>query len=570
MIIMVVIFVSTIVALIKLPSRAPVIFGAAMLATFILNLVDEQEILQSATNVGLLSLVLLLLASVAVEKTSLIRWLSAKIDSQHFSIAWLKLYFFTAFSSAFLNNTAIVSTLISPIRNNKNLSSSKLLIVLSYAAILGGTLTLVGTSTNLLVNSMLLETGHQGLGFFELTKIGLLATLVCAVVIYFVSSHIPEFETSDESVDDYLLNAKVTNQSNLIGKSVKDANLRHLDSLFLVEIIRDNKAIRPVTPDHIIKNGDRLVFSGDVKQVAQLNQFSGLQIATDAHLFDSQQMTEVVVKQNSILVNKTLKTANFRSKFNAAVIAIKRDGQMLGGKLGQVRLQAGDFLVLATGNDFKKRENIKKNFIFLSGVEPNHKLTGYKQAIPVIGFLAVIASAALGILSLFKGLIVLLAINLLTKTLQLQDIRQRFPFEIWLIISSALVLAHGIENTGLVNYLVTTADFTLSVENSFLFMVCLFITSLILTELVTNNAAAALAFPFAYGLPSLFGLDPMPFVLAVIFGANASFISPFSYQTNLMVFNAGQYRFSQFVKAGLPVSMTYSVVVLTSLNWVYF
>ena len=567
---MVMVFICTIIGLILFPNKAPKVFGSALLVTFIFGFVNESELINSITNQGVLSLVLLLLASNAVEKTSVIRWLSGKVDSDKFSFAWIKLYVITAFSSAFLNNTAIVATLLSPIRNNRNLPGGKLLIVLTYAAILGGTLTLVGTSTNLLVNSMLLETGHQGFSFFSFSLIGLIVTLVCAVVIYAVSTRVKVSTKSNENVESYLLNAKVRSGSSLIGMKVKDANLRHLESLFLVEIVRDGKVVRPVTPEHTIRESDRLVFCGDVKEFGQLKQFSGLALMPEEEELTTRQMTEVVIRQNSSLVGKTLKQSDFRAKFNAAVIAIKRDGVSLAGKLGDIKLELGDFLVLATGQDFKNRQNIKKNFIIVSGVEPNHKLVGKKQLIPVLGFFTAILAAATGVLSLFKALVLLLAVNLLTKSIQLQDIRQRFPFEIWMIVSSALVLAHGLENAGVVQAIANFSDFELSPDNAFSFVVILFLTTLVMTELITNNAAAALMFPFAYSLPVLFNLDPIPFVIAVVFGANASFISPFSYQTNLMVFNAGQYKLQQFVKAGIPVSITYAVTVLICLKVIYF
>ena len=564
------IFVITILALVAFSNKAAKVFGCALAATFVFGFVDEGELVHSITNPGVLSLILLLLASNAVEKTSLIRWLSGKVDSSHFSLAWLKLFSITALSSALLNNTAIVATLLSPIRNNVNLASSKLLIVLTYAAILGGTFTLIGTSTNLLVNSMLIETGHPGFSFFSFTSLGLMTAAVCAPVIYWVSKSIKNRPTEVQNIESYLLNAKVSQDSSLVGKTVKDANLRHLDALFLVEIVRQGRVIRPVTPDHIILAADRLVFSGDVKEVGQLQQFSGLNLIPEAQELATERLSEVVIRQNSALIGKTLKQSDFRAKFDAAVVAIKRDGISLAGKLGDIKLQVGDFLVLAIGTDFKNRNNIKKNFILVSGVEPNHKLVGKRQLVPILGFGVAILAAATGIISLFKALIVLLAINLLSGSLQLQEIRQRFPFEIWLIVSSALVLAHGLENVGVVQSLSQWLAFDLTQGNSFGFAVLLFLVTLLMTELVTNNAAAALMFPFAYSIPSLFGLDPVPFVIAVIFGANGSFISPFSYQTNLMVFNAGQYKLEQFIKAGLPVSIAYSATVLCGLHWLYF
>ena len=592
--IMVLIFVSTIIGLVKFPNNAAQVFCSSLLAVFLLGYVDEQTVVNSFTNIGLLVLVMLLLASVAIEKTSVIRWLTGKIESSSYFFSWLKLFITTALGSAFLNNTAVVSTLIRPIRNNPKIAASRLLIPLSYAAILGGTLTLIGTSTNLIVNSMYVEATGESLDFFVFLPVGICALAVTSVAIFGISKFLPNQALANPEVQKYVIETKLAVESKLVGKSVQDAGLRHLESLFLVEIIRDKKVYSPVSPEEVLEAGDRLLFSGDINQVSQLEQFEGLDIVVESNTVDLEDLTEVVIRPDSPLVRSTLKASQFRSKFDAAVIAVKRDGASLSGKLGELRLKAGDYLVLVTGRDFHKRHNVKKNFIILSGVQPEHKLSGWREWFAVLGFLAVIVSAGLGLFSLFKGLAVLLIVMVLTGCMTSQDIKQRMPYQIWVIVGSAIVLSQAMTNTGTLSYFLGMVDFDVqSVSNEvsntiasstsavlgldnwvwppgFLMLVTVFFITLILTELVTNNAAAALMFPIAYSIPMSSSMDVMPFVLGVAFAASSSFISPYSYQTNLMVYNAGQYRLKDFAKAGLPVSLTYSISVLTTLYYFYF
>lgn len=566
---MVLIFVGTIFTLIKYQQKSGLIFGVAFVVTYCTSNISDQQVVDSFSNQGLLILILLMTCSIAIEKTSLIRWLTGKIEAKTYFSTWLKLFLSTAIGSAFLNNTAVVSTMISPVRNNSTIPASKLLLPLSYAAILGGTLTLIGTSTNLIVNSMLTESGHVGFSFFSFTLVGLFAFVITSFVIYFVSTRLPTIKATKQDFQCYLLNAKVLEHSSLIGKSVTDAGLRHLDSLFLVEISRQNKVISPISPNELLKANDRLVFSGDVRQVSQIQQFDGIEIVVDSNSVSVENMTEVVVRPDSDLINKTLKKSDFRSKFNAAVIAFKRDGEALSGKLGEIKIHAGDYLVLVTGHDFSKRQNVKKNFITLSGVEPNHKLSGKKQSFAIGGFLIAISLSAIGIVSLFKALVILFGLLMFTGCLTFQDIKQRLPFNIWLIVGSAIALSHGLSNAGVLEYVTSLISVELTLDNAFMFLVGLYIITLILTELITNNAAAALMFPLAYSIPLFYGIEPMPFILAVAFAASSSFISPYGYQTNLMVFNAGHYKLIDFVKAGVPVSITFSASVLCAIYMFY-
>jgi di/tricarboxylate transporter len=499
----------------------------------------------------------------------MLRKFAALLISESATQSKIKLLLSTALASAVMNNTAVVATLMGTIKNNKFINPGKLLIPLSFAAILGGTITLVGTSTNLIINSLLIDQGHAQLQFFDFTVIGLTVSATCLLVIYLRIPTLPDMDINQQNSVDYLVEAKVSDSSLLIGKSIEENGLRNLDSLFLVEIVRQGRLLSPVEPDEIVQANDKLIFSGDIAKVLTIQQFDGLSLFAQKDGLLRDNLSEVLVKPDASIIGKTLKTAGFRARFDAAVVAIRREGEALSGKLGDIIIQSGDFLVLAVGNDFSSRSNLSKNFFILSGHEPDNMLHGWRDKLTVLGFIAVLLLSALTSLSLLKGLIFYIALLVMSNCLHLNEVKRRFPLEIWLIVLSALTLTNAIENTGVAQLLAEQVQLVLHGQSIYIAFIAVFILTLIVTELITNNAAAALVFPIAYNIAIGLNADPLPFVMAVAFAASGSFISPYGYQTNVMVFNAANYRLTQFVKFGLPISLIYSVVVMIMIPRVF-
>lgn len=563
------IFVSTIVGLIRFQHIPEQIFAAAALICFAFNFISTEQLLSNSVNPGLLTLVLLIICSFSIEKTSYLRRLTQFLFAKSKAQSYVRTLVTTVLSSAFLNNTAVVATLISPIKNNKLIAPEKLLIPVSYAAILGGTLTLIGTSTNLIVNSMLIEKGEAGFAFLDFFAVGAAAAVICLLVVLFRLRLLQGEIRKDKTRSEYFVEAQVEPKSNLIGKSVQDNGLRNLDSLFLVEIIRQGRLISPVTPTEIIEAGDKLIFSGDVRQVSTLRQFNGLSLFAQEDGLLKNNLTEVVIRPGSAVIGKTLKTAGFRARFDAAVVAIRREGERISGKLGEVQIQAGDYLVLAVGDDFSTRTNLTKNFFILSGKKTTDVLSTKKEKLVLLGFVASIASSVLFDVVLFKCFVFYVAFLLATNCLSINEIKRRFPIEIWVIVVSALTLATSLDNVGLSELLATSIDQQLNGSSVYIALVLIFLSTLVLTEVITNNAAAALIFPIAYSVAEGLGVSVMPFVMAVAFGASGSFISPYGYQTNLMVYNAGNYKLKDFVRFGWLVSLTYSMVVLIAIPLVF-
>ena len=563
------IFILTIIGLIRFQNRPAYVFGITLLILCAGQFVTTEQLLASVANKGLLTLILLMLCSLTLEKTRLLRLVATLVIKENYVSTWFRLFSFTVLSSAFLNNTAVVSTMLAPIRNNPHHAASKLLLPLSYAAILGGTLTLVGTSTNLIVNSLVINAGLPALAFFDFTLVGLCVVITCGITLFILCRWLPEHDVEVENVKQYLIDTKVQQGSSLIGKSIDQNGLRNLESLFLVEILRGEQLLSPVVPTEVIRIDDRLIFSGDVARVMQLNHFDGLSLYANENGLPLDNLTEVVVRPESVLLNKTLKKTGFRALFDAAVVAIKRDGEPVSGKLGDVSIQAGDNLVLAVGDDFKHRQNINKNFIVLSGVEPDITLSGHKEWLAVLGFVGTILLSAIGVVPLFKGLILLFGGLLLTGCLNSGEVIRRLPINLWVIISSALLLSHGLTNSGLMVYLGQINSFFDHSLSPLLALIIVYVLTCLLTELVTNNAAAALLFPIAFGLAISLDANPMAFVMTVAFGASASFMSPYGYQTNLMVFTAGRYQLKDFIKIGLPISIVYGVTAISAIVAVF-
>jgi len=257
-----------------------------------------------------------------------------------------------------------------------------------------------------------------------------------------------------------------------------------------------------------------------------------------------------------------VKESAFRSVFDAAVVGMRRGGKRLSGKLGNITIHAGDNMMLAVGPDFNERKNLDKNFVVIDDSVGDIKTTPFQNYFISGTLLVVIALASMEMVPLIKGLAFLLVSMLLLGVVKRSELRRRFPFELWLIIASALTLSQALTNSGLVNVLTDTLHNNLAVLGPYAALTGIYLGTLLLTELMTNNAAAALSFPVAFGLAESYGLSHMPFVMAVAYGASASFLTPYGYTTNLMVQNLGGYELRDYFRAGLPLSLIYSTIVI--------
>ncbi|MDD2893148.1 MAG: SLC13 family permease [Halothiobacillaceae bacterium] len=545
-------------------------FVLLALSYYSFGLIDLSKLLQNYVEPSLITLVLLMLISVALEKTLLIERVGERLMSGSYPVALARMMAVTAGFSAFLNNTAVVASLLGVVSKNGRFAPSRLLLPLSYAALFGGVVTLIGTSTNLVVNSFAVRAGMEPIGMFDFAWVGLPIVVVCTLVVVVLARWIlPEHEGAESKGTPYFLEASIQPDSPLAGRSVLENGLRQIDGLFLVEVVRVGHLISPVGPQEILEAGDILIFTGEVDKVHVLERFPGLKLFEEEMNIVRTNLAEVVVVADSPLVDNTIRDVNFRALFDAAVVGIRRGQIQLSGKLGEIQLKAGDALMLAVGADFASRKNLERNFYVLKGGTRKPRLSMPQSYAVFAAFAGVILLGAFQVIPLVKGLALLLIGLLFLRLVDVAELRRRFPFELVLIIGSALAMSQVMASTGVADLIAGGLHGIVGGNGPLWALVAIFLVTLILTELMSNNAAAALVFPIAFSLAQSLGVSPLPFVMALAFGASASFITPFGYQTHLMVFTPGRYCFMDFVRMGLPVSLAYSITALLLLPWAF-
>ncbi len=545
------------------------LFAAALFVFFLAGWISAADILKQFVNPALVTLVLVLQAAAVIEKTPLSDWMSRMVLVGHSlqrTLARLCLVVFPM--SAFLNNTAVAASFLGPLKNNRHFPPAKLLIPLSFAAIIGGTTTLIGTSTNLIINGLALEAGMKGLALFQFVWIGLPLCLAGFLYMTFVSHRLlPANESAPVlSQANYFLEARVLEGSAHIGRSVAANQFRNLQSLFLAEIIRAGHLLSPVSPEEIIQAGDILVFVGDVHQVRDIDRFDRLAVFTEENIgLLKKNLLEVVLAHTSVLLGKKVKTADFRARFDAAVVAVRRGSRKLSGKIGSIRLEAGDTLLLAVGPDFAKRENPHHDFILINKIDMKERLAGKHSALAAALFITAILAGALELLPLLNSLAILLVLYILLGYFRFEDLRNNANLDIILLVGSALGISKVMFSSGASALIAQGVLHFFHGQGAWAGMTGIYLLTLLLTQMVTNNAAAALAFPLAYSAALSLQVSPLPFIMAVAYGASAAFLTPHGYQTNLMVYGPGSYRFLDYMKSGLPLLLIYSLVTLALL-----
>ncbi|MEJ5255307.1 MAG: SLC13 family permease [Acidimicrobiales bacterium] len=483
-------------------------------------------------------------------------------------------------ASGFVANTPLVAMLaprITTWARRTGRSPSRFLIPLSYAAILGGVITVLGTSTNLVVSGLLHDAGQPSLGVFEITRVGLPIALVGIVVITLVTPLLlPVRRAPDEdlaSVREFTMEMLVLPDSPLVGQSVAGAQLRNLQGVYLVKILREERTVAPVAPEEVLEPGDRLVFAGAVDRVIDLQGVSGLVMAEEHHFTADgsigHQFYEVVIAEGSLLNGSTLKAAEFRSTFGAAVIAIHRAGQRLGGKLGDLPLRAGDVLLLVAPEGFRNVARESSAFSVVAPYDGAAPLRRRGARLVELATLALVVLAGSGVVDLTKGAMGVVLALLLTRVITPAEARRSINLDIIAMIAFSFGLGAAAQASGLARSVAESLVSATSAWGDVGIVAGVALGTVLATELLSNNAAAALMFPVAVAVASQTGLQLRPLAIVILLMASCSFISPIGYQTNTMVFGMGGYRFTDFTRVGLPLSIT-SVILAVLLVPVLF
>ena len=493
----------------------------------------------------------------------------------------LRLMTTVSISSAFINNTPIVATFIPHVFHwgkRKNIPPSKLLIPLSYAAILGGTLTLIGTSTNLVINGLTIKAGYKPFHLLDFSKIGFFT--VSAGIVYMLTIGyrlLPERKDAISSFIEkkrrYLIETFIPSGSPLAGKTVKEANLRNLPGLFLVEILRKDEKITPVSPEDKIKENDILIFAGDTEKIVELiENFNGISLPEVCSLNrEKLELVEALIPFNSSLIGKKVKETNFRAKFDAAIVAVHRNGENLHGKIGEIILQPGDLLILITGKDFWEMVSESDDIYVINKLSEISTEEEEKKAVLILaGFILAILLSAIKIIPIFNSLLILISLLVIFKIAPYIKIKKSFDLNLIIIAALSIAIGKAMLTTGLADQIAT---FTTHFSKPFGILgalIILYLITNILTEFVTNLAAASISFPIAISISKELAVNPKGLILLVAFAASASFITPIGYQTNLMVYGPGNYKFKDFLKVGLPLSILYMITVITAIKLQYF
>lgn len=482
--------------------------------------------------------------------------------------------------SGFLNNTPLVATMIPAVHSlakKIDMAPSKLMIPLSYAAILGGMLTLIGTSTNLVVNGQYQAlTGNPGFSLFSITPVGLPVALVGVVfMLWWYPRALPNYR-NDPLIDrmrEFTLEVAVAHNGPLVGKSVQQAGLRNLKRIYLVEIEREGRIITAVTPDEILKGGDRLVFAGDTEAISDLLRINGLVPSThegEALLNNHQserRLVEAVISPHSDCIGETIRESGFRGRYGAVVLAVARNGERVAGNLGSIQLQAGDTLLLEARPAFVTRQRYNKDFLLINDLDsepPRHQ-----RAYVAWGILfGIITLATFEVTSMLNAALLGAAAMLISGCCSIGQAHKSLDIEVLITIAASFSLGAALKSTG-VAAVIAEQLVSLSGGEALLILILTYLTVNILTEILSNNAAAVLMLPIVLDMTESAHLNPEPFVFAIMVAASAGFATPIGYQTNLMVQGPGNYRFSDFVKVGVPMNIVIAITAITAIWLIY-
>lgn len=483
--------------------------------------------------------------------------------------------------SAFLNNTPVVAMFM-PVVNDWcrkfSLSPSKLFLPLSYAAIAGGTCTLIGTSTNLVVYGMLGDTTKGRIGLFTIAAVGVpVAAIVFLYVLLASKKLLPDRTPPRVVIDDprrYTVEMMVEAGSAVDGKTIEQAGLRNLPGAYLMEIERAGERIVAVGPEEILRGGDRLIFVGIIESVVDLQKIRGLTPAADQvfKLSDprlNRMLVEAVVSDSCPLVGKTIREGRFRTLYNAVVIAVHRNGQILANtKIGDIVLRTGDTLLIETHPRFIEQQRDSRDFFLISAIAESQPMRHDRAWIALGILVAMIVVAATNVLSILNAAFLAAGLMVLTRCATAGEARRSIEWRVLLVIGAALGIGEAMALSGAAEAIATNL-INLVGRHPWLVLLMVYAVTTTFTELITNNAAAVLMVPIAKAAALEMNIDVLPFVIVIMVAASASFATPIGYQTNLMVYGPGGYRFSDYLRFGLPLNILIMAiaVTLTPLVW---
>lgn len=483
--------------------------------------------------------------------------------------------------SGFLNNTPVVATMIPAIHvwcRKINLPPSKLMIPLSYTAILGGTLTLIGTSTNLVINGQYQSiTGEAGFSLFAITAVGLpVAIIGVAFMLLLFPKWLPDRSEKKAfaNLREFTLEVCVDENGPLVGKTIAQAGLRDLDRVYLVEVERNGSLITAVPSEEVLHGGDRLIFAGDTQAISDLLRINGIIASSDDNNSDTlsidraeRRLVEVVVSPHCAALGNNIRDAKFRDRYGAVVLAVAKNGERVKGNLGNIKLEAGDTLLLEARPAFVSRQRYNKDFLLINDLQespPRHERAYLAWGI----LIGVVLAAGIGLISMLNAALIGAGMMILTGCCSINQAEKSLDFTVLITIAASLALGLALQKTGVAEFL-ATGMIDLSGGTPWLLLIIIYLAVSLLTETITNNAAAVLMLPIVLEITEKASLNNEPFIFAIMMAASASFATPLGYQTNLMVYGPGGYRFSDFLRVGVPMNIIIAIatIMILLLGW---
>ena len=554
---------------------ADIVLVSGVTVLLLLGILSPSDALSGLANEGMVTVGVLYVVVAGLRETGGVNWLGQRLFGRPKSLpgAQFRLMAPITALSAVLNNTPLVAMMIPAVsdwaKRNK-FSASRLMIPLSYAAILGGTMSLIGTSTNLVVNGLLIEQTQIRFSLFEIAWVGLPCAVIGIAFIVLVGRWLlPDRGSAigqESDPREYTLEMLVETGGPLVGKSIEEAGLRSLPQLYLAEIGRGDRVIPAVGPEEILQGDDRLVFVGVVESVVDLNKIRGLMPAPDqvAKLTtprSQRSLIEAVVSSSSPLVNKSVRAGGFRTVYNAVIIAVARNGERLNQKIGDIVLQVGDTLLLEAPPSFARTHRNSRDFFLVSQVAnstpPRHERSVVAFAI-LIGMILLVT---FNVLSMLQASLLAAGLMLLTRCISGTTARRSVDWQVLIVIAASFGLGKSLEVTGAAE-VIAGSLVNVAGGNAYLSLIIIYFVTMIFTEMITNNGAAVLMFPIA--LATANGLDAnfATFAIAIMMAASASFSTPIGYQTNLMVYGPGGYRFTDYFRIGIPMNLLMATITL--------
>lgn len=575
--------VAVLATLITIPRlTTDLVLMGALLILSITGILEPNEALSGFANTGLMTVAAMFIVAAAIRASGGVDMVVELILGRPKGArsALVRLMLPVVGLSAFLNNTPVVATMIPAVSQwarRIKVPSSALMIPLSYASILGGTITLIGTSTNLVVNGQYQElTGKPGFGLFDIAPIGLICALVGTVFVVFAAPLLLKVRRSpDQTFADtrsFTFEVAVARDGPMVGKSIQQAGLRHLERIYLAEIERDGSVITAVTPEEVLRGGDRLVFVGDTEAIVDVLRINGLVAAVGSQPalernVPERRLVEAVVAQHCEIIGNTIREGRFRDRYGAVVLAVARNGEHVRGRLSSIILEAGDVLLLEARPGVVDRLKQSRDFLLMNVLD--HELPDHSHAFLAWAILAgIIALATTGIMSMLNASLLGVAVMLATRCISVSDARRSLDLPVLVTIAASFALGNALEKTGAADYLGNSIVAGAG-NDAWLLLALTYLSVMVLTELITNNAAAMLMLPVVLAITQAAGLNDIPYVMAVMMAASASFATPIGYQCNLMVYGPGGYHFSDFLRIGVPMNLLMALVTILAVPFIW-